>query len=95
MYRIEVDLGSLGLDQGFAAVLESGIPRSIMVLATMYKLLAATLMIDPEEEIGHFLAIFYVDEDRYLYDGLSRKLQRGTGKVLNKYVTCTYYILSL
>jgi hypothetical protein len=95
VYRIEVDLGSLGLDQGYTAVLESRIPRSIMVLATMYKLFAATLMIDPEEKLGHFVAIFYVDEDRYLYDGLSRKLQRVTGKVLNKYVTCAYYILSL
>jgi len=77
MYRIEIDYGPLG--QGnHTQLIERRLPRDIVIFGTPYELFAATLIQPPNSRgaIAHFVAIFYTNEEKYLFDGCNKAMQR-------------------
>jgi hypothetical protein len=96
LYRIEVDLGSLGKGKAYTRLLESSVPKEIILLGHKYRLFAVTLFLEPITltGIGHFIANFHTDDGYVLeYDGLKEGLRRVKAARSNASVTCAYYML--
>ena len=95
LYRIIVDYGRMGADDDrFSRLEEKDVPRMIDILETNYKLFAVTLIkpAHDEDDVAHFVAIFYTNDGDYLYDGLRTSLRRLNSKFTLGFVTTAYYV---